>query len=73
VLSGGSYASSSDQRVHFGIGETASVDGLEIHWPSGAVETVKLPAVDVIYTVEEGKGVTGQLQGAAKADARSKK
>ena len=57
VLSGGSYASSNDQRVHFGLGDASTVEGVEIHWPSGAVEKINLPAVDRIYTVEEGKGV----------------
>ena len=66
VLSGGSYASSSDQRVHFGLGDATAVSSVEIHWPSGAVEKVSLPAVDSIYTVEEGKGVIGKLAGEAK-------
>ena len=57
VLSGGSYISSNDPRVHFGLGDADTVDGLEIHWPSGAVEKVKLLGVDRIYTIQEGKGV----------------
>jgi enediyne biosynthesis protein E4 len=43
--------------VHFGLGDVDTVDHVEIHWPSGAVEQVKLSAVDRILTVEEGKGV----------------
>jgi hypothetical protein len=61
VLSGGSYLSSNDMRVHFGLGDAAKVDGVEVHWPSGQVEKLKLTAVDRIFTVEEGKGVTGEL------------
>lgn len=61
VLSGGSYLSSNDMRLHFGIGDTAKVNGVEIHWPSGAVEKLHLPAVDRIFTVREGTGVVGQL------------
>jgi enediyne biosynthesis protein E4 len=57
VFSGGSYASSSDQRLHFGLGAATKVDKLEIHWPSGTKEQVTLPAVDRIYTVVEGKGI----------------
>jgi hypothetical protein len=57
VLSGGSFASSSDPRLHFGLGATTSVDKLEIRWPSGTVERVALPAVDRYYILEEGKGV----------------
>ncbi len=63
VLSGGSYLSSNDMRVHFGLGAAARIDAVEIHWPSGAKEMVKLPAVDRIYTVTEGKGITGALCG----------
>jgi enediyne biosynthesis protein E4 len=57
VLSGGSFASSNDPRVHFGLGDDKTVDSVEIHWPSGAVEKIRVPAVDRIYTVEEGKGI----------------
>ena len=35
---GGSYLSSSDQSVHFGLGDAARIDRLEIRWPSGKVE-----------------------------------
>ncbi len=61
VLSGGSYLSSNDQRLHFGLGDATAVDAVEIHWPSGSVEKLKLHAVDRIFTIEEGKGITGEL------------
>ena len=61
VLSGGSYLSSNDMRVHFGLGNLDKVDQLEIHWPSGTVEKVTLPAVDRIYNITEGKGITGAM------------
>ena len=68
VLSGGSYLSSNDFRVHFGIGDATRIDDVEIHWPSGVVEKVKLPSLDHIFTVEESKGVVATLDvGAAKA------
>lgn len=58
VLSGGSYLSSNDMRVHFGLGEAMAVESVEIHWPSGAIEQIKLPALDRIFSVTEGKGIT---------------
>jgi hypothetical protein len=61
VLSGGSYLSSNDMRVHFGLGDATDAGTAEIHWPSGAKETVKLPAEDRIYTITEGQGITGAL------------
>jgi hypothetical protein len=57
VISGGSYASSSDQRLHFGLGTATKVDKVEIRWPSGLQEQITLPEVDRIYTVVEGKGI----------------
>jgi hypothetical protein len=63
VLSGGSYLSSNDLRVHFGLGSATDAGTAEIHWPSGAKVTIKLPAVDRIYTITEGMGMTGELCG----------
>lgn len=57
VMSGGSYESSNDQRLHFGLGQARSAGNVEIHWPSGMVEHVELPGIDRIFTIEEGKGV----------------
>jgi hypothetical protein len=61
VMSGGSYISSNDQRPHFGLGDATDAGTAEIHWPSGAVEKIKLPAVDRIFTITEGKGITSVL------------
>jgi enediyne biosynthesis protein E4 len=61
VLSGGSYLSSNDQRLHFGLGDATAVDAVEIHWPSGSLEKIKIADLDRIYTVEEGKGITGAM------------
>ena len=61
VLSSGSYISANDPRPHFGLGDATDAGSAEIHWPSGKVETIKLPAVDRIYTIEEGVGITGAM------------
>jgi enediyne biosynthesis protein E4 len=70
VLSGGSYMSSNDPRVHFGLGDATRVDLVEIHWPSGSVEKIRLPSVDRIFTIEEGKGITGELCTACKTPSK---
>jgi hypothetical protein len=61
VLSGGSYLSSNDMRIHFGLGNASRIDAVEIHWPSGRIEKLTIAAVDRILKIEEGKGITGQL------------
>ncbi len=63
VLSSGSYISSNDRRLHFGLGDATDAGTAEIHWPDGTKETVKLSGVDRIYTITEGKGITGALCG----------
>ena len=63
VLASGSYIGANDRRPHFGLGRATDAGTAEIHWPSGAKETVKLPAVDRIYTITEGKGITGAMCG----------
>jgi hypothetical protein len=57
VISGGSYVSTNDPRLHFGLGDGADGVTAEIHWPSGARESVKLPVVDRIYSITEGRGI----------------
>ena len=57
VLSGGSFASSNDQRVHFGLGPDRGPIQVEIDWPDQKVERMHLPAIDRIFTIVEGKGV----------------
>jgi enediyne biosynthesis protein E4 len=56
VLSGGSYASTSDPRLHFGLGSATKVDDIEVHWPSGKIEHFAVPAVDRIVPITEGAG-----------------
>jgi enediyne biosynthesis protein E4 len=58
VFSGGSYSSSSDPRVHFGLGSAAKIEKVEIQWPSGFKQEIAAPDVDRIFAVVEGKGVS---------------
>ena len=55
VTSGGSFASSSDKRVHFGLGAATKIEDIEIHWPSGQVQHVTQPGLDSIFTIKEAQ------------------
>jgi hypothetical protein len=57
VRSGGGYISQSDLRIHFGIGKADKVDGLEVHWPSGQVDTMKDVKANQLVYVKEGQGI----------------
>jgi len=47
------YASSSAGPVHFGLGQNASADLVEIHWPSGVVQDLKNVLGDQVLKVKE--------------------
>ena len=49
----GSYLSSKDKRVHFGLGNDVSAKSVEIHWPSGIVQTLNDVRGDQILVVDE--------------------
>jgi hypothetical protein len=57
VISGGSYLSQNDLRIHFGLGDHQRVEKAEILWPDGKVETLTNLAADRFYNVREGDGV----------------
>jgi hypothetical protein len=48
------YLSSSDRRVHFGLGTHALADWVEIRWPSGQVQQLKDVPTDQFLKVREG-------------------
>ncbi len=54
VRGDGSYLSHNDLRVHFGLGDSAMVDRLEIRWPSGLAQTLERIAGDHFVEVIEG-------------------
>jgi hypothetical protein len=57
VLSGGSYLSQHDLRIHFGLGTHARLDQAEVQWPNGKREVLTNLPVDHFYVVREGEGV----------------
>ncbi|MBU1822437.1 MAG: VCBS repeat-containing protein, partial [Bacteroidetes bacterium] len=47
------YQSSVSPTLHFGLGETATIDSLRVVWPTGKQQVVANPKVDQILTVSE--------------------
>jgi len=47
------YASSSDSRVHFGLGSNQRIRVLQIRWPSGIRQDLHNVEVDRVMTIEE--------------------
>jgi enediyne biosynthesis protein E4 len=57
VLSGGSYLSQNDLRIHFGLGDHARVGKAVVQWPDGRITPLANLAADRFYLVREGSGV----------------
>ncbi|HEY5070262.1 MAG TPA: ASPIC/UnbV domain-containing protein, partial [Candidatus Acidoferrum sp.] len=53
VSTAGSYLSSNDKRVHFGLAGYAKANTIQIHWPSGIVQTLLDVQGDRIVQVDE--------------------
>jgi hypothetical protein len=53
VSTGGSYLSSSDKRVHFGLGAQTKAESMEIRWPSGIVQKLTGVRGDQLLRVDE--------------------
>ena len=53
----GSYLSSSDKRVHIGLGTATQADRVTVRWPSGRTDTLRMVPADQVLTLREGSGV----------------
>jgi hypothetical protein len=60
VTTASSYLSSSDKRVHFGLGTETLASAIEIRWPSGIRQTLENVRADQILQVDEPSGSTGE-------------
>jgi hypothetical protein len=52
--------SSTDKRVHFGLGEETKISSIEIRWPSGIRQVLKDVAADQLLKIDEAAGQGGQ-------------
>jgi hypothetical protein len=57
VMSGGSYLSQSDLRLHFGLGSATRIDRIRVRWPSGVLDHAGDVAADQFLVFEEGLGI----------------
>jgi hypothetical protein len=47
------YGSSSDKRVHFGLGKAATIDKIELAWPTGMKQVLTQVKADQVLTIVE--------------------
>jgi len=66
VTTASSYLSSSDKRVHFGLGTETAAATVEIRWPSGIRQTLKNVRADQILQVDEPSFSAGERKPSAR-------
>jgi enediyne biosynthesis protein E4 len=54
VRGGGSYNSTNDTRLHFGLDGDATISKIEVQWPSGLKQEFRNVPADATYEVKEG-------------------
>jgi enediyne biosynthesis protein E4 len=57
VMSGSSYYSQNDFRLHFGLGRATKADSVEVVWSSGLKESYTNLAANQLYVLQETKGI----------------
>jgi enediyne biosynthesis protein E4 len=60
VLSGSSFLSQNDLRLHFGLGQAKLADLVEVRWPLGLVESFKNVEANRLVILKEGQGILRQ-------------
>ncbi len=61
VKAGSGYLSQNDLRVHFGLGESAVAEVLEIRWPSGTRDIFENVSAGRILTIREAEGIISEV------------
>jgi hypothetical protein len=61
-MSGSSYMSQNDFRLHFGLGQAKQADLVEVRWPLGLVESFKNVSANQLLVVQEGHGMIRRAQ-----------
>jgi ASPIC and UnbV len=57
VHAGGSYNSTNDTRLDFGLGSEATINKIEVLWPSGLRQEFTQIQADAIYEIKEGEPI----------------
>ena len=61
VHAGGSYLSSNDPRLHFGLASESHINEVTIRWPSGEKQILRDLSAGFMYTIVESEGITEKV------------
>jgi hypothetical protein len=62
VRSGGSYLSQNDLRLHFGLGDAARIDKVEVLWSNGTAQVFQDVTADRFYHLKQGGNLSQSKQ-----------
>ncbi|WP_188461883.1 FG-GAP-like repeat-containing protein [Bizionia arctica] len=60
VRSGEGFQYMSSLNVHFGLGTDTAINNLVIYWPSGVVDNIQNPDINILHTIVEGQSLSVQ-------------
>jgi hypothetical protein len=60
---GGSFQSSSDPRIHFGLGSASQIDAIDVTWPSGSIDHYTNVTPNAGYLIRQGQQQPAALNG----------
>jgi hypothetical protein len=55
VVAASGYSAQNQRRLHFGLGDNASVDMVAIRWPSGLEQKINAPSINTIHRIKESQ------------------
>jgi hypothetical protein len=58
VAAASGFSAQNQRRLHYGLGAATSVDRVVIRWPSGNVQTIERPQIDVLHRIREPQSST---------------
>ncbi len=53
LVSGAGYASQNEQIIHFGLGTSDKIDGLEVLWANGQTEKITVNKINTLLTIQQ--------------------
>ena len=53
VSGGNGFAAQNDRRLHFGLGPSPHIEGVEVRWPSGRIQTLLNPKTGELNSIKE--------------------
>ncbi|HET6423883.1 MAG TPA: CRTAC1 family protein, partial [Planctomycetaceae bacterium] len=58
LIAGGGYQASNERALHFGLGQAARIEHVDVEWPSGERDSYKAPEINSATNLIEGRSTS---------------